>query len=133
MRMELRVCKHCYDGTHNDPRKAAITRDIVACTEQIKEYKEALQLDGVYVTMVEEGDAEGAQALPAFVATLQDDQVRLADTQLVMEDPDGNMLVYTALEDILELLTENLDQIGQQLHQDLSVDLSSESEELVST
>jgi hypothetical protein len=57
--------------------------------------------------------------------------VNLADTQLVMEDDDGNMLVYPEPEDILDVLTRNIDQISQQTRQDVTVELSEESAELL--
>lgn len=131
MRMELRVCKHCHEGTHGNERKAAVTRDMVACAEQVREYKDLIGVDSLYVTMVEEGDTGGAEALPAIVASIENDQVTLTDTQLVMEDEDGNMLVYPEPADILEVLTRNIDQISEQTRQDVTVELSAESAELL--
>ncbi|WP_436344279.1 hypothetical protein [Natronorubrum sp. FCH18a] len=131
MRMELRVCKHCYDGTHGNDQKTAITRDMVACAERVREYKDLIGLDSLYVAKVEEGDVGGAEALPAIVAHIEDDQVTLADTQLVMEDGEGNLLVYPEPEDILEVLTRNIDQIAEQTRQDVTVELSVESAELL--
>lgn len=130
--MELRVCKQCYNGEHNDEFKTAITRDMVESTQQIAEYKEHISLDEVLITPVDEGDAQGAQALKAFVATLNNDRVQVTDTQLVMEDPDGNLLVYPDHKDILEILTGNLSDIGDQTGTDVSVDLSEESVHLLS-
>jgi hypothetical protein len=49
-----------------------------------------------------------------------------------MEDDSGNMLVYPEPEDILEVLTRNIDQIQQHAREDVTVELSSESAELVS-
>ena len=132
MRMELRVCKHCFDGEHGNPQKTAITQDRVRCAKQVREYKDLIGLDSLYVTMVEEGDPGGAEALPAIVARIEGDQVALSDTQLVMEDEDGNMLVYPEPEDILEVLTRNIDQISEHTRQDVTVELSSEGAELLS-
>lgn len=132
MRIELRVCKHCYDGEHGNEQKTAVTKDMVNCAEQVREYKDLIGLDGLYITMVEEGDAGGAEALPAIVASIEGDQVTLTDTQLVMEDDDGNMLVYPAPADILEVLTRNLDQIQEQTRQDVTIELSGEGAELIS-
>ncbi|QSW99297.1 hypothetical protein [Haloterrigena alkaliphila] len=132
MRMELRVCKHCYEGTHGDEGKTAITRDMVACAERVREYKDLIGLDSLYIAKVEEGDVGGAEALPATVAHIEGDQVTLADTQLVMEDGDGNLLVYPEPEDVLEVLTRNIDQISEQTRQDVTVELSVESAELLS-
>ena len=124
MRLELRVCKHCYEGEHGNAEKTEVTRDMVRCARQVREYKDLIDLEGVYLTMVEEGDPGGAEALPVIVARIENDQVALADTQLVMEDGDGNVLVYPEPEDILEVLTRNLDQIQNQTRQDVTVELS---------
>lgn len=131
MRIELRVCKHCYEGTHGNPQKTAVTQDMVNCARQVREYKDLIGLEAIYITRVEEGDPGGAEALPVIVASIEGKQVALSDTQLVMEDDDGNMLVYPEPEDILTVLTRNLDQIQQQTRQDVTVELSSEGAELV--
>ena len=132
MRMELRVCKHCYDGEHGNPRKTEVTRDMVRCAERVREYKDLIGLESLYITSVREGDPGGAEALPAIVARIENDQISLSDTQLVMEDDDGNMLVYPEPKDILEVLTRNIDQISQQTRQDVTVELSTEGAELLS-
>jgi hypothetical protein len=132
MRIELRVCKHCHEGEHGNPEKTAITQDMVACAQRVREYKDLIGLDTLYVTMVEEGDPGGAEALPAIVARIENDQISLSDTQLVMEDDDGNMLVYPEPQDILEVLTRNIDQISQQTRQDVTIELSTESAEILS-
>ena len=131
MRMELRVCKHCYDGEHGNERKSDVTRDMVRCAERVREYKDLIGLNGLYITMVEEGDPGGAEALPVIVASIQNDQISLSDTQLVMEDDDGNLLVYPEPEDVLEVLTRNIDQISQQTRQDVTVELSEAGAELL--
>jgi hypothetical protein len=131
MRIELRVCKHCFEGEHGNEHKSVVTQDMVACARQVREYKDLIGLDGVYITMVEEGDPGGAEELNVIVASIEGDQVALSDTQLVMEDNDGNMLVYPEPSDILQVLTRNLDQIQEQTRQDVSVDLSPEGEALV--
>ncbi|WP_122088359.1 hypothetical protein [Halalkalicoccus subterraneus] len=131
MRMELRVCKHCFNGEHGNPSKTAVTQDMVECAKQVREYKDLIGLESLYITMVEEGDTGGAEALPAIVASIEGNRVNLSDTQLVMEDAEGNMLVYPEPEDILEVLTRNLDQIDGQTRNDVMVDLSEDSTELV--
>ncbi|EJN59205.1 hypothetical protein SAMN04487950_1298 [Halogranum rubrum] len=131
MRMELRVCKHCYEGEHGNPEKTAVTRDMVTCAERVREYKDLIGLDSIYITRVSEGDGGGAEALPAIVASIENNQIALADTQLVMEDDDGNMLVYPEPKDILEVLTRNIEQINTHTRQDVAVDLSEESLGLV--
>jgi hypothetical protein len=131
--MELRVCKHCFEGEHGNEEKTAVTRDMVRCARQIREYKDLIGLDAIYVTMVEEGDPGGAEELRAIVARIENDQITLSDTQLVMEDDDGNMLVYPEPEDVLEVLTRNLDQISESTRQDVSVELSADGAELLSS
>lgn len=131
MRIELRVCKHCYEGTHGNPQKTAVTQDMVNCARQVREYKDLIGLEAIYITRVEEGDPGGAEALPAIVASIEGKQVALSDTQLVMEDDDGNMLVYPEPEDILTVLTRNIDQIQEQTRQDVTVELSSEGTKLM--
>jgi hypothetical protein len=131
MRMELRVCKHCFNGEHGNPQKTAVTQDMVECAKQVREYKDMIGLESLYIAMVEEGDTGGAEALPVIVASIEGSRVNLSDTQLVMEDADGNMLVYPEPKDILEVLTRNLDQIDSQTRNEIMVELSEESTELV--
>ncbi|WP_101298273.1 hypothetical protein [Halegenticoccus soli] len=133
MRMELRVCKHCYEGEHGNRQKADVTGDMVACARRVREYKDLIGLDSLYITMVEEGDPGGAEALPVIVASIEGSQIQLADTQLVMEDGDGNVLVYPEPKDILEVLTRNIDQIREHTRQDVAVELSDEGAKLIST
>ncbi|PSQ28968.1 hypothetical protein BRD03_01410 [Halobacteriales archaeon QS_9_68_17] len=132
MRMELRICKQCYEGTHGNPEKTAVTRDMVDCAERIREYKDLIGLDSLYITRVAEGDPGGEETLPAIVASIENDQIALSDTQLTMEDDQQNMLVYPEPEDILEVLTRNLDQISEQTRQDVTVELSEEGAQLIS-
>lgn len=129
--MELRVCKHCFDGEHGNPQKTTVTKDMVECAKQVREYKDMIGLESLYITMVEDGDTGGAEALPAIVASIEGNRVNLADTQLVMEDADGNMLVYPEPKDILEVLTRNLDQIDSQTRNDVMVELSEEATDMV--
>jgi len=131
MRLELRVCKHCYEGTHGNPEKTAVTQDMVHCARQVREYKDLIGLEALYITKVEEGDPGGGEALQAIVASIEGDQVALTDTQLVMEDDQGNMLVYPEPEDILKVLTRNIDQIQEQTRQDVTVELSEEGAKLL--
>jgi hypothetical protein len=131
MRLELRICKHCYEGDHGNAEKTAVTQDMVACAEQVREYKDLIGLDALYITKVTEGDPGGAEALDVIVASIEGDQVALSDTQLVMEDGDGNMLVYPEPKDILQVLTRNLNQIQEQTRQDVDVELSPEGQALI--
>jgi hypothetical protein len=99
MRLELRVCKHCYEGTHGNPEKTAVTQDMVNCARQVREYKDLIGLEALYITKVEEGDPGGAEALQAIVASIEGDQAALIDTQPVREDDQGNMFVHPDPED----------------------------------
>ncbi|WIV66670.1 hypothetical protein [Natrialbaceae archaeon AArc-T1-2] len=132
MQMELRVCKHCYAGEHGNEQKTSISKDMVACAEQIREFKDLIGLDAVYITMVEEGDAGDAATLDVTVAGIENDTVTLRDTQLVIEDNDGSVLVYPEPEDIVEVLTRNIDQLSEQTRQDVTVELSPETAKLIS-
>lgn len=130
MRMELRVCQHCYDGTHGNDRKTEITRDMVACAEQIREYKDFINLDAVYITKVEDGEPDDAEALSVVIAGIDGDTITLRDTQLVIEDADERILVYPEPADILEVLVRNLDQVDQQTRQNVGVELSPEGDSM---
>ncbi len=131
MRMELRVCRHCYTGEHGDERKTAITRDMVACAERIREYKDLVSLDSVHITKVGEEDTAAAEALPIVVAGIEGDTITLRDTQLVVEDDDGSVLVYPESKDVLYLLARNLDRIEERTREEIGVDLSSAGAELI--
>lgn len=132
MQMELRVCNQCYTGEHGNEQKTAITKDMVACAEQIREFKDLISLDSVYITKVEEGDPGDAAAIDVTVAGIENDTVTLRDTQLVIEDNDGSILVYPEPEHIVEVLTRNLDQISESTRQDVTVELSADTAELIS-
>lgn len=133
MQMELRACKLCYDGEHGNPEKTAQIRDMVECVRTIREYKDLLGIDSVYLNFVDEADEGGAEALPAIAASVEGNQIHLNDTQLVVEDQNGIMILYPDPADILEVLTRNVDQLDAETRQDLSVELSEESRELLSS
>lgn len=133
MRIELRVCQHCYDGEHGNDHKTAVTRDLVASAERIKEYKDVIDLDEVHVRRVTEDEPGKPAALPVIGATIQNDEITLTDTQLVTEDDDGNMLLYQRPPDILKVLTRNLEGISREIDEDVTVDLSVESAEAISS
>ena len=120
--MELRACKLCHEGEHGNEHKTAVTRDMIRCARRVREYKDLIGLDELHITMVTEGEPGGAE----------EDQISLSDTQLVMEDEDGNYLVYPEPKDILEVLTRNIDQMSEQTRQDVTVELSTEGAELLS-
>lgn len=129
--MELRMCKHCYEGTHGNPEKTAVTRDMVECAERIREYKDLIGIDSLYITRVAEGYLGGEEVLPIVVASIENDRITLTDTQLVMGDDQQNMLVNPEPADILEVLSRNINQVGQQTRQEVNVNFSEESLELV--
>ncbi|MGQ3413558.1 hypothetical protein ACT4ML_14985 [Natrinema sp. LN54] len=132
MRLELRVCQHCLDGDHGNEKRTALLNDMVDCAEQIKEYKEVIDLEEVHIRKVRDDEPGKPAALPVVSATIQNDQVVLNDTQLVAEGQDGNMLVYTSPDDVLTVLAGNLDEISKAVTADVTVDLSPISAEIVS-
>jgi len=81
--MELRVCKHRHGGEHGNERKTAVTREMVSGAERVRGYKHLIGIDALYVTCAAEGDTGGAETLPAVVASVDGNQIQLADTQLV--------------------------------------------------
>jgi hypothetical protein len=129
MRIELRVCQHCLDGDHGNDRRTEVINDMVNCAERIREYKEIIDLDDVVIRRVSENDPGKPEALPVVSATIQENQIVLNDLQLVTEGPDGNMLMYVDPQDIL---TVNVDEISKAVHDDVTVDLSPTSAEMIS-
>ena len=132
MRMELRVCQHCYDGEHGNEHKTAVTKDLVKCAKGIKEHKEVLDLEEVHITWVREDDAGKPKALPVVGATLEDDEIAPTDTQLATEDDNGLMLLYQRPPDMLKVLYRNLEGIDEEVDEDVMVNLSLESAEAIS-
>ena len=133
MRIELRVCAHCYAGEHGEEGRQAIVDDMVRCAERIREYKEVIDLDAVHIRKVREDEPGQPEALPVVTASIVDDQVMINDTQLATEGEDGNMLVYPNPPDILTVLAKNIDEISKGLDRDVSVDLSEEGSQLLAT
>jgi hypothetical protein len=133
MRIELRVCYHCLRGEHENEHKTAVTRDLVACAEVVKEYKDVIDLEGVHLRKVKEDDNDDGRpaALPAVAATIQDEGVAVSDTQLVTMGENGYMLVYPNPQDALKVLAGNIDEISKMVEGDLSPDLSPEGAEIL--
>jgi len=131
MRIELRVCKHCFEGEHENEHKTAVTRDLVACARIVRDHKEAIDLDDVHIRMVseDEGDDGRPAALPAVAATIQNEQVAVTDTQLVTMGENGYMLVYPNPQDALKVLAGNIDEISKVTDEDISPELSPEGAE----
>ncbi|WP_394739703.1 hypothetical protein [Natronococcus roseus] len=132
MRIELRVCQHCLEGDHGNERRTEVINDMVACAERIREHKEVIDLEEVVIRRVTETDPGKPESLPVVSATIQDDQIVLNDLQLVTEGPDGNMLMYVDPQDIMTVLAGNVDEISKAVHEDVTVDLSSTSAEMIS-
>jgi hypothetical protein len=132
MRLELRVCQHCYEGEHENEHKTAVTRDLVACAEVIKEYKDELGFDDVHIRMVtEDGDDGRPAALPAVAATIQNEQVAVSDTQLITMGEHGYMMVYPNPQDALYVLSGNIDEITKVTNADVVPELSEEGAEIL--
>jgi len=133
MRIELRVCHHCLRGEHDNEHKTAVTRDLVACAEVVKQHKDVIDLEGVHIRKVreEEGDDGRPAALPAVAATIQNEQVTVTDTQLVTMGENGYMLVYPNPPDALKVLAGNIDEISKVVSEDISPELSPEGAEIL--
>lgn len=133
MRMELRVCKHCFEGEHENEHKQAVTRDLVACGRVVKEHQDELDLEGVHIRMVSEDDGDDGRpaALPAVGATIQNEQVVITDTQLITMGENGYMLVYPSPRDALKVLSGNVDEISKVAGEDIVPELSPEGSEIL--
>lgn len=133
MRIELRVCYHCLRGEHENEHKTAVTRDLVACAEVVKEYKDVIDLDGVHIRKVKEDESDDGRpaALPAVAATIQEEGVTVSDTQLVTMGENGYMLVYPNPQDALKVLAGNIDEISKMAEGDISPDLTPEGAEIL--
>ena len=134
MRIELRVCYHCLRGEHENEHKTAVTRDLVACAEVVKEHKDVIDLEDVHIRKVreDEGDDGRPTALPAVAATIQNEGVAVSDTQLITMGENGYMLVYPNPQDALKVLAGNIDEISKVTRSDILPDLSPEGAEILS-
>lgn len=133
MRIELRVCKHCFNGQHENEHKQAVTRDLVSCARIIKDHADVIDLEDVHIRMVseDEGDDGRPAALPAVGATIQNEQVVISDTQLITMGENGYMLVYPNPQDALKVLAGNIDEISKIAGEEIAPDLSPESAEIL--
>jgi len=133
MRIELRVCYHCLRGEHDNEHKTAVTRDLVACAEIVKEHMDAIDLEGVHIRKVKEDETDDGrpEALPAVAATIQNEQVTVSDTQLTTMGENGYMLVYPNPQDALKVLAGNIDEISKVVDGDISPELSPEGAEIL--
>lgn len=135
MRIELRVCKHCFDGEHENEHKTAVTRDLVSCARTVKRYKDHLDFDDVHIRMVHEDEADDGRpaAIPAVAATIQNEQVAISDTQLITMGEEGYMLVYPNPQDALKVLTGNIDELTKVVQEDVTPELSPEGAEILAS
>lgn len=133
MRIELRVCKHCFEGEHENEHKTAVTRDLIRCARTVREYKDLLDFDDVHIRMVEEGEDDDGRpaALPAVAATIIDEGIAISDTQLITMGENGYMLVYPNPQDALQVLAGNIDEISKVLDDDITPELSPEGAEIL--
>ena len=106
MRTELRACEHCFDGEHEQ----AVSRDLVACAQGVREHRDELDLDDVRTRMLgEEGDDGRPAAIPAVGATIRGEQLVISDTQLITVGENGYMLVSPGPQDAPGMLAVSLD------------------------
>ncbi len=133
MRIELRVCRHCFDGEHDNEHKQAVTRDLVACARTVRDHQDELDPENVHIRMVSEEDGDDGRpaALPAVGATIQDEQVVISDTQLTTMGENGYMLVYPSPRDTLKLLAGNIDELSTVVGEEITPELSPEGAEIL--
>jgi hypothetical protein len=133
MRIELRVCEHCFEGEHENEHKTAVTRDLVACARVIRDHIDKTDFDDVHIRMVSEeaGDDGRPAALPAVAATIQGDQVAVSDTQLITMGENGYMMVYPNPQDALKVLAGNIDELSRVLDENVLPELSPQSADII--
>jgi hypothetical protein len=133
MRIELRVCRHCYEGEHENEHKTQITRDLVACAEIVRDHLDVLELDDVHIRWVtEDEDDDGRpEALPAVAATINEEQIMVSDTQLITMGENGYMMVYPNPQDALKVLSGNIDEINKVTSRNVTPQLSPEGAEIL--
>jgi hypothetical protein len=133
MRIELRVCRHCFEGEHENEHKTKITRDLVACAEIVKDHCDELDLDDVHIRWVTEDEDDDGRpaALPAVAATINDEQIMVSDTQLITMGENGYMMVYPNPQDALKVLSGNIDEINKVTSRNVTPQLSPEGAEIL--
>lgn len=132
MRVEMRVCQQCLEGDHGNEERQRVLTDMVEMVKVIREHKDILGFDEVHICYVHEDGSNEPELLPVVTATVQHGDIALNDTQLVAEGDDGNMLVYPNPDDILTVLSRNIDEINKVVDHEVTVDLSPESAEMIS-
>ena len=133
MRIELRVCRHCFEGEHENEHKTKVTRDLVACAEIVQDHCDVLDLDDVHIRWVTEDEDDDGRpaALPAVAATIQGDQVAVSDTQLITMGENGYMMVYPNPQDALKVLAGNIDELSRVLDENVLPELSPQSADII--
>lgn len=133
MRIELRVCRHCFEGEHENEHKTKITRDLVACAEIVQDHCDVLDLDDVHIRWVTEDEDDDGRpaALPAVAATINDEQIVVSDTQLITMGENGYMMIYPNPQDALKVLSGNIDEINKVTSQNVTPQLSPEGAEIL--
>mgnify|MGYP000279381495 CR=1 len=133
MRIELRVCRHCFEGEHENEHKTKITRDLVACAEIVKDHCDVLDLDDVHIRWVTEDEDDDGRpaALPAVAATINEEQIMVSDTQLITMGENGYMMVYPNPQDALKVLSGNIDEINKVTSRNVTPQLSPEGAEIL--
>ncbi|WP_336326601.1 hypothetical protein [Halovenus sp. HT40] len=133
MRIELRVCRHCFEGEHENEHKTKITRDLVACAEIIEENVQHTELDDIHIRWVtEDEDDDGRpEAIPAVAATIQNEQIMVSDTQLITMGENGYMMVYPNPQDALKVLSGNINEINGVIDKNVVPKLSEEGAEIL--
>jgi len=133
MRIELRVCRHCFEGEHENEHKTKITRDLVACAEIVKEHTDVTDLDDVHIRWVTEDEDDDGRpaALPAVAATINEEQIMVSDTQLITMGENGYMMIYPNPQDALKVLSGNIDEINKVTSRNVTPQLSPEGAEIL--
>ncbi len=133
MRIELRVCRHCFEGEHENEHKTKITRDLVACAEIIKDHRHVIDLDDVHIRWVTEDEDDDGRpaAIPAVAASIQNEQIMVSDTQLITMGENGYMMIYPNPQDALKVLSGNIDEINKVTSEDITPQLSPEGAEVL--
>jgi hypothetical protein len=134
MRIELRVCRHCFEGEHDNEHKTQVTRDLVACAEIIDEHLDKIELEDIHVRWITDDESDDGRpaALPAVSATIQNEQIVIPDTQLITMGENGYMMVYPNPQDALQVLAGNIDEINRIVDENITPKLSEEGAEVLS-
>lgn len=134
MRIELRVCQHCFKGEHDNEHKTQVTRDLVACAEIIDDHLDSIELDDIHLRWITDDESDDGRpaALPAVSATIQNEQIVIPDTQLITMGENGYMMVYPNPQDALQVLAGNINEINSVVGEDVTPKLSQEGAEILS-